>query len=116
MFSALYLSTVILSAVVTGEAISLLFRRVFHNARKTVFFILPIVTLPVAIAMFAVLVWLVRQIFGVHFVPALSPAGELSLIFGTYLIVLITLFAPFLYGLALLNQYPMRVILRRNKA
>ncbi len=109
-----FLAAVILAGAATGMVISVLFRRAFSKKSKVLFFALPLGTLPIAIALFAVLVWLMRQSLGVHFHAEISPLSELSLIVETYLIVLITIFAPFLYGLALLNQYVMRAILRKQ--
>lgn len=109
-----FLAAVILAGVVTGGLISVLFRRAFSKKSRIIFFILPLVTLPLAIALFAVLVWLMRQSLGVRFQVEISPLSELRLIVETYLIVLLTIFAPFLYGLALLNQYVMRAILRKR--
>ena len=109
-----FLAAVVLAGVVTGEVISVLFHRAFRMKSKILFFMLPLVTLPLAIALFAVLVWLMRQSLGVRFQTEISPLSELRLIVETYLIVLLTVFAPFLYGLALLNQYVMRAILKKQ--
>jgi hypothetical protein len=109
-----FLVAIMVSGIATGEFTSLLFRRPIQNAGRGACFILPLLTLPVSITFFAGLVWLIRQTFGVHFEPSLPPAGELRLIVVTYLLVLLTLFGPFLYGLALLNQYALRLILRQK--
>ena len=109
-----FLAAVILVGAATGEVISFMFRRAFIKKSKVIFFMLPLVTLPVAITLFAVLVWLMRQLLGVHFQVEISPLSELGLILEWYLIVLLSIFAPFLYGLALLNQHVMRIILKKQ--
>ncbi|MBI3887356.1 MAG: hypothetical protein HY302_16745 [Opitutae bacterium] len=110
-----FLAAIVFAGIMTGEVISVVFRRAFSKKSKVLFFMLPLVTLPIAIALFAVLVWLMRQSLGVRFQAAISPLAELRLIVETYLIVLLTIFAPFLYGLALLNQSVMRAILKKQK-
>jgi hypothetical protein len=110
-----FLAAVILAGAATGVVISVLFHRVFSKKSKVLFFMLPLVTLPIAIALFAVLVWLMRQSLGVRFQTEISPPSELRLIVETYLFVLLSIFAPFLYGLALLNQFVMRTIIRKQK-
>ena len=110
-----FLVAVILSGVATGLVISVLFRRAFSKKSKVLYFMLPLAMLPVAIALFAVLVWLMRQSLGVRFQTEISPLSELRLIVATYLFVLLTIFAPFLYGLSLLNQSVMRATLRKQK-
>jgi hypothetical protein len=110
-----FLVAVMVSGIATGEFTSLVFRRPIKNAGRGAYFILPVITLPVSITLFALSVWLMRQTFGVHFEPSLPATGELRLIVTTYLLVLLTLFGPFLYGLALLNQCAIRLILRQKK-
>jgi hypothetical protein len=110
-----FLVAIMVSGIATGEFTLLLFRRPIKNAGRCVYFILPLITLPASIALFAVLVWLMRQTFGVRFEPSLPAVAELRKIVETYLLVLLTLFGPFLYCLALLTQYALRVILWRKK-
>ena len=102
------------AAIITGIFISTVFRPLFRRTPAGIFVFLPLVTLPTGIAVFALLLWLARRFTGVHFVPSVTPAHELRLIVETYLIGgLISIFAPVLFGLALLNQYAMRFLLRR---
>ncbi len=102
------------AAILTGIFISTVFRPLFRRTPAGIFVFLPLVTLPTGIAVFALLLWLARRFTGVDFVPSVTPAHELRLIVETYLIGgLISVFAPVLFGLALLNQYVMRSLLRR---
>jgi len=97
-----------------GILIALLFQRLFHRAPTPFFLILPLVTLPVAITIFALLLWAMRQLMGVQFQPSLSPLRELRLIVETYLFGgLLSIFMPILVLLALATQYAMRFLLRR---
>jgi hypothetical protein len=102
------------AAVLTGILISTVFRPLFRRTPGGIFVFLPLFTLPMGIVLFSLLLWLARRFTGVHFVPSVMPAHELRLIAETYLIGgLISIFAPVLFGLALLNQYAMRFLLRR---
>jgi len=98
-------------AMVTGALIALVFYRCL-GATGIWFFLLPIVTVPVAIAIFSVLLWFVRGWFGIH--SHLSSHDELVDILAIYLVYgLISLFAPFVYGFALLTQYAFRLLSKR---
>lgn len=91
---------------------SYLFRSLFR-APILGFILLPLATLPSAIATFSVLLWLTRIALGVHFSPP-SPQGEFRLIIESYLFYGLLGSGPFLYIFALLNQYAMRRLLNCN--
>lgn len=98
----------------TGILIALLFQRLFHRAPTSFFLILPLATLPVAIMIFAVLLWGARQLLGVHLQPSLPALRELRLILETYFFGgLFSVFMPILLLLALATQYAMRFLLKR---
>lgn len=99
-------------AMVTGALIALVFYRCLR-VTGMLFFLLPLLTVPVAIAVFSVLLWFVRGWFGIH--SHLSSHDELVDILAIYLVYgLISLFAPFVYGLALLTQYAFRLLSKRS--
>jgi hypothetical protein len=100
-------------AMGTGVLISFLFRPAFRRAPLLGFIFLPCVTLPIAITSFALLLWLSRLALGVHFSPP-PFGGDLRLIEESYLVYGLIGGGPFLYILALLNQYAMRSLLNRN--
>jgi hypothetical protein len=101
------------AGIASGVFISLVFRPLFRSASTSIFILLPLVTLPIAIGGFALLLWLSRWLTGVHFEPQVQPTHELRLIVVTYLVGgLMSIFAPVLFVLALLNQYAMRLLLR----
>lgn len=100
-------------AMGTGALVSFLVRTAFRRAPMLAFILLPCVTLPVAILSFSFLLWVSRMALGVHFSP--SPfGGDLRLLTETYLIYGLFGSGPFLYVLALLNQYALRCLLNRN--
>lgn len=99
-------------ASATGIIIALVFRRWLFPPGHW-FFLLPIVTLPVAVFIFSLLLWLVRQSFGIH--SHLAGVKELLEILLIYVIYgLVGIFAPVLYGCALLTQYIFRIIFARG--
>lgn len=103
----------VVCAMGTGALVSFLFRPAFRRAPMLAFVLLPCVTLPVAILSFSFLLWVSRLALGVHFSP--SPfGGDLRLLAETYIIYGLLGSGPFLYALALLNQYAMRSLLNRN--
>ncbi|SRR6266516_3260805 len=111
--SALILFGALCSGVATGVSISLVFRWLFNRTPTLVFLALPLATLPVAITIFAVLLWVARRFAGVHFEPQVPPSHELRLILETYLTGgLVSIVSPILLGVALLNQCVMRFLLR----
>ncbi len=104
----LALALIIPGGAIVGVSVGALVRRPLQaRSRLTPF--LPLVTLPLAIALFATLVWASRAILGYHFTPQLSRRAELGLILETYLVYgLVSLMTPLLYVLALLNQRMIR--------
>jgi hypothetical protein len=96
-----------------GRLIALVFYRCL-SATGIWFFLLPIITILFAIAIFSLLLWFVRGWFGIH--SHLSSHDELVDILAIYLVYgLISLFAPFVYGFALLAQYAFRVLTTVSK-
>jgi hypothetical protein len=95
-------------AILTGALIAFIFYRCLL-ASGIWFFLLPLITIPVAITIFSVLLWLVRGWFGIH--SQHTPRDELIDILATYLIYgAISLFAPFVYAFALGTQYAFRYL------
>jgi hypothetical protein len=103
----------VVCAMVTGAFISFLFRRLFRRSPLIAFILLPCATLPVAITVFSLLLWLARLALGVHFSPA-PVGGDFRLLTESYLIYGLLGSGPILYILALLNQYAMRSLLNRH--
>lgn len=103
------LSLVLIGGATVGVVIGALVRRLTSACSRIALF-LPLLTLPLAISLFALFVWGTRVVLGYHFVPQpLGGRSELSLIVETYLVYgLVSLATPFLYGLALLNQRAIR--------
>jgi hypothetical protein len=98
-------------AALTGATIALLFRPCFLR-RGIWFFLLPIITLPFGILMFSLLLWIVRQSFGIHSQhPGSEELLDILAIYGIY--ALMSLFAPIVYACALFTQYIFRVIFAR---
>jgi len=64
--------------------------------------------------LFSLLLWLARLVLNERFVPH-PPQGDLELLVETYIFyALFGLGAPIFYGLALLNQWLMSWVQRRN--
>ncbi|MEY2527234.1 MAG: hypothetical protein QOE73_2005 [Verrucomicrobiota bacterium] len=70
--------------MLTGVIIALLFRPLFRRSSQRVFILLPFATLPTAIVIFSVLIWLARQWLGVH--SRFVGVSELWEILAIYLI------------------------------
>jgi hypothetical protein len=100
--------------LVTGLLVSLIFALPFRFAPPVLFYLLPLDTVPVAIAIFSILIWLVRLALNIRFAP--PPAqGDLQLILDSYLFYsLCSYLAPFLYIFGVANQRIMRFILRER--
>ena len=97
-----------LCACITGVCISLIFRRAFHRLANGFFVFLPLITLPLAVVTFALLIWIARRLFDIE--PTLS----LESIVGTFALgAFLSVFTPFLLALSLVNQCVMRSLLRR---
>ncbi len=105
----------LICGVLTGLAVSYVFRGAFRNARAPRELLLPLMTVPFAVLLFALLVWMARLATGHRFSSrTMLPGEELALILSGYLIygLLSPLFTPVLYVLALVNQGIMHLILR----
>ena len=99
--------------MLTGIIIAFLFRPLFRKASQRVFVLLPFATLPTAIVIFSVLIWLTRQWLGVH--SRFVGISELWEILSIYLIYgLFSIFSPILWGFAFLTEYLFRVFLTRQ--
>jgi hypothetical protein len=98
-----------LSGAVTGACIAVVFRRWIRSPSRVVLFTLPIVTLPTAIVVFAVLIWTVRLPFELPYQPSLLQVVDNFLLYGV-----MSIFTPILYGCALLNQYAIREVAERR--
>ena len=102
------------AAIVTGVAVSLVFAPTFRRSPRWLFLLLPFLTLPVAIGLFAFFLWLARLSLGEHFFPR-PVSGDLYLLFESYIYYgLFGLFMPLLFGLALVNQFVMAFLLDRD--
>ena len=100
--------------IATGLFISSAFARPFRSSSRVGFFVLPVITVPIAITLFSLFLWVARLGLNEHFFP--HPAGgDLRLILESYIFYgLSGLAAPVLYGLALLNQWIMHLVLQRS--
>jgi hypothetical protein len=107
-------ATFLLCGVISGLVVSYTFRGAFRRLRLPWLFFLPLITIPVGVSAFAVLLWLARVLLGYHFSP--PPAqGDLQLILQTYIIYsLVSLAAVIIYPLSLLNQFIVHELLDRN--
>ncbi len=116
----LELTAFLFCGVLTGLAVSYLFRGSFRRAQPPSELALPLMTLPVAIFLFGVLVWLARLALGYRFYEGQPATRDLELILTTYFFVaFVSVALPVLYVIALLNQGVMHLILvsgteRRN--
>src|SRR5205814_3449170 len=101
-------------SILTGLFISLVFVHPFRFTSLVAFFALPIITVPIAITLFSLFLWVARLALGEHFVP--HPAGgDFRLILESYIFYgLFGFLSPVLYGLALLTQWIMRTMLQRT--
>ncbi|HZM52558.1 MAG TPA: hypothetical protein VFE68_18795 [Vicinamibacteria bacterium] len=107
---ALFMSS--LCGIATGVAVALLFQRPLLSRSWAVFFGLPLATLPAALIVFSLLVWVTWLGFGSLEEP---PFLRLGNILGIFLIYgLLSIFAPVLYAFALLNQYLLRSLVQRT--
>jgi hypothetical protein len=98
-------------AALTGAIIACLFRRCLVR-RGVWFFLVPIVTVPFGIVMFSLLLWIVRQSFGIHSQhTGTEELLDILAIYGIY--ALMSIFAPIVYAFALLTQYVFRVVFAR---
>ena len=96
-----------LAATATGAAVAMAFRRPLLKSSDLFFVSLPLLTLPVALALFALLSWLAWVGFGTtKDVPLFHRLGDFLSFFLVY--GLISIFTPILFGLALLNQWAIR--------
>jgi hypothetical protein len=108
------LMAALVCGLVTGLLVSLIFALPFRLAPPVLFYFLPLITVPCAIALFSVLIWVVRLGLDMHFAPA-PVQGDLSLILDSYLFyALCSYLTPFLYIFGLANQVMMRFILRER--
>jgi hypothetical protein len=101
--------------VATGLGISFLFARAFNSPSRVVFLLLPFATLPTAIALFSILLWVAR--FGLtedFYRPPPNPHYLRDILEAYIVYGLFSLGTPILYGLALLNQWIMQVVQRRS--
>jgi hypothetical protein len=106
----------LIAAIITGTCIALLFSRSLLKSSRLTFFLLPFATIPLSIAMFSVLIWIVWLFFGnTDGVPKLFYLGTILSFFLFY--ACISLLAVFVYGFAILNQWALRATLspRHNK-
>ncbi len=105
----------VMCGAITGIAIAVAFRWLFQRTPKFLFSFLPLFTLPAAIALFALLVWLERRALGVP--TRFAPREELLEILAIYGIYgLISVFMPVLYSVALVTQWWFRRLLRPRTA
>jgi hypothetical protein len=99
----------------TGIAVAVVFRWLFRRTPKFLFPLLPVLTLPVAIATFSLLVWLERRALGTP--TRFAPREELLEVLAIYGIYgLISIFMLFLYVVALGTQWWFRLLLRPRMA
>ena len=105
----------LLCGAATGITIAVVFRWLFRRTPKFLFPFLPLLTLPVAIAVFSLLVWLERRALGTptRFAPR-EELFEILAIYGIY--GLISLFMPIVYAVALVTQWWFRRMLRPRMA
>jgi len=103
----------LLAAVVTGVCITFVFRRSWSSRSRAVLWVSPPATLVTGLTMFGVLTWMVWLVLGER--TGITPSNQLANTVGFFVIygAFSPLFAPFLYGLAFLNQSAIREILRR---
>jgi hypothetical protein len=97
-----------LSGAVTGITVGYLFLWVFQRAHLPLSLVLPFATLPVAVNVFAVSLWLLRLAFGSR--TGIFPALPRTVVNDAGLIVLVG-FWPVFYLLALVTQWVLQVIL-----
>lgn len=97
----------VLVAASTGTVILVVFRRAILSGSRRLFFALPVLTLPAAIVLFSVLVWLARLALGSNGSPdwSLHPPGFMVILDGYVMYGLFSVFAPILYVLALATQW-----------
>lgn len=109
-------SALLACGILTGLAVSYVFRGAFRRARAPWEFLLPLATVPFAVCLFAVLVWSSRRVLGYPFsAEPMLPGEELSLVLTAYLVYgLLSLFTPVIYALSLVNQGVMHLILERG--
>jgi hypothetical protein len=109
-------SALLACGILTGLAVSYVFRGAFRRARAPWKFLLPLATVPFAVSLFAVLVWFARRALGHPFSSqAMLPGEELSLVLTGYLVYgLLSMFTPVIYALSLVNQGIMHFILARG--
>jgi hypothetical protein len=102
----------LLAAILTGVSISLLFQRCIQSRSMWLHLALPLITVPTAITIFSVLVWVVWLLLGRT--AGVQPLGQLANTLGFFLIYgLCSIFAPFLYVVAALNNWTLHEILKR---
>jgi hypothetical protein len=100
---------------ITGVAIALAFRILFRFTPTVLSPLLPVLTLPAAIALFSLLVWLERRALGVP--SRFTPPEELFEILSIYGIYgLMSIFMLVLYAVALVTQWWFRWMLRPRLA
>ena len=98
------LSTLVAGAL-TGLLVSSLFEGAFVRVRRPYDLVLPLITIPFALAVFGSLIWCIRMAFGYRFTPEMTSTRELGLIVTTYLVYgCLSLAGPFLYLLAVVTQ------------
>lgn len=109
-------SALLACGILTGLAVSYVFRGAFRRARAPREFLLPFATVPFAVSLFAVLVSFARRALGHPFSSqAMLPGEELSLVLIGYLVYgLLSMFTPVIYALSLVNQGIMHLILERG--
>src|SRR5262245_12142397 len=106
------LGAFLICGVITGVVVSYLFRPTFRRARFPSELLLPFLTLPFAISLFALLVWVVRLGLGYRFYEGVPPTRDLTLILEAYFFYsFVSIFLPVLYAFALVNQGVMHLIL-----
>ncbi|MEO6034243.1 MAG: hypothetical protein ABIQ35_03210 [Verrucomicrobiota bacterium] len=104
-----------LCACLTGLFVSLLIYKPSRQTSHVIFICLTFATLPLAVLVFALLLWMMRRLLGIEFQPAVSTSHELELIVSTYLLGgLLSIFTPFLLILSIANNYLMRFLVQRQ--
>ena len=101
-----------LAGIGAGVAVSYGCRNAFRKARLPWELLLPLVTIPFGVSVFAMLVWVARRALSI---PSwgLSPSEELATLLTGYLVyAMLSLLMPVAYALALVNQGIMSHILR----
>ena len=97
----------VFAAMVSGVIMANIFSRCLLNKSKLYFFLLPIITLPVAIVLFSTFIWLIWRL-SKTLNPAL-PTHDFIKIFSTYAIYgLLSIFSPLLYAAALITHWMFR--------